>query len=328
MTSQIYGINPVYSTEFFLDETSRNNEELENLIKSTNIHKKVKQDLILELKPKMKLIDIANFIEKSIEKYSPNQLNLGKAFPVGLSLNNCAAHYTPKIDDPTLLTENDVLKIDYGVHYNGIITDSAFTISYNPKYEEFLKISRNTTNYGVKNLKLDMNIGDWGELIQEYVTSKEVEIDNKIYQLKTIKELTGHNILPYQIHGGVFLPSFRLPNYNKKVTKGCWAVEIFVTTGSGESYYDETNNTHYNLNLNNNEIIRLDKVNKMKNYLKNTFRGLPFTEKWVRHLPNHQTSLNILANKKIINTYPPIYDTNKNSVVSQYEETIFISDFI
>jgi len=323
---RLYGVNPVYSMENFLDEKSLNNSTQENLIKSTNIHKKVKQDLILFLKPNLKLIEIANFIEKSIEKYSPNQLNLGKAFPVGLSLNHCAAHYTPKIDDPTLFTENDVLKIDYGVHVDGIITDSAFTVSYNPKYEEFLKISENTTNYGIKNLKLEMDIGDWGELIQEYVTSKEVTIDNKIYPLKTIKELTGHNILPYQIHGGIFLPSFRLPNYHQKVTQGHYAVEIFVTTGTGESYYDENNNTHYNLNLNHQEIIRIDKVNKMRNYIKNTFRGLPFTEKWVRHLPNYQTSLNILANKKIINTYPPIYDKDKNCVVAQYENTISISE--
>ena len=48
---RLYGINPVYSTENFIDERSLINPIQENLIKSTNIHKKVKQDLILYLKP-------------------------------------------------------------------------------------------------------------------------------------------------------------------------------------------------------------------------------------------------------------------------------------
>lgn len=50
-------------------------------------------------------------------------LNAGLAFPTGCSLNNCAAHYTPNAGDPTVLQYDDVCKIDFGTHINGMAMD-------------------------------------------------------------------------------------------------------------------------------------------------------------------------------------------------------------
>ena len=46
----------------------------------------------------------------------------GLAFPTGCSLNHCAAHYTPNAGDKTVLQYDDVCKIDFGTHVNGIVT--------------------------------------------------------------------------------------------------------------------------------------------------------------------------------------------------------------
>ena len=43
----------------------------------------------------------------------------GLAFPTGCSLNFCAAHYTPNAGDETVLTYDDVCKIDFGTHVSG-----------------------------------------------------------------------------------------------------------------------------------------------------------------------------------------------------------------
>ncbi len=40
----------------------------------------------------------------------------GLAFPTGCSLNFCAAHYTPNAGDDTVLTYDDVCKLDFGTH--------------------------------------------------------------------------------------------------------------------------------------------------------------------------------------------------------------------
>lgn len=47
-------------------------------------------------------------------------ITAGLAFPTGCSLNNCAAHWTPNKGDKTVLQYDDVCKIDFGTHVNGM----------------------------------------------------------------------------------------------------------------------------------------------------------------------------------------------------------------
>jgi methionyl aminopeptidase len=79
-----------------------------------------------------------------------NGLEAGLAFPTGCSLNNCAAHYTPNNGDNTILQRDDVCKIDFGTHINGRIIDCAWTVAFNPKYDELLKAVREATNTGIQ----------------------------------------------------------------------------------------------------------------------------------------------------------------------------------
>lgn len=106
------------------------------------------------------------------------------AFPTGCSLNNCAAHYTPNAGDPTVLKYDDVCKIDFGTHINGMliielkgravrknitgitvhfntlnfiacvfsgrIIDCAFTVTFNPKYDCLLEAVKDATDTGIK----------------------------------------------------------------------------------------------------------------------------------------------------------------------------------
>ncbi|MCC9553030.1 M24 family metallopeptidase, partial [Campylobacter jejuni] len=66
-------------------------------------------------------------------------LKAGIAFPTGCSLNHVAAHYTPNAGDDTVLQYGDVMKLDFGIHVNGHIIDSALTIAFDPKYDNLLQ---------------------------------------------------------------------------------------------------------------------------------------------------------------------------------------------
>ena len=149
----------------------------------------------------MKLIDLAKYIEGVIKEKtefnSSEPLKGGVAFPVGLSINECAAHWTPNPGENRVLKSDDLIKIDYGVHLDGCIADSAFTFSFDEKFNEFIKICEEATNEGIKNCGDEAILGEIGGVVEEFIESKEVEIDNKIYPLKSIKDLTGHRIMPY-----------------------------------------------------------------------------------------------------------------------------------
>ena len=309
------------------------NNTLLNAIKAANVHKKVSKCVYKYIKPGKSLYDIANFIETSILNECDFNINdpllKGIGFPVGLSINNCAAHYTPNYNEnKIILKDTDIIKVDFGVHYEGTIIDSAFTISYNPLYEEFINISKNTTNYAVSLCKPDVILGEIGSDIEEYVKSKEIDINGKIYRLKTMCDLSGHKIAPYEIHAGKAVPNIAI-NYGQRMLENeFYAIEPFITTGIGLSIL-KTPNSHYMLNKNClNSIINNSSEKKLYELIKKNYYTLPFCQKWLYqldHSMNHDILLEKLTDKKIINVYPPIYDI-QNSIISQFEHTIFIKN--
>lgn len=300
-------------------------------IKAGNIHKKVSKLVYQYLEPNKSLNDIANFIETTILKETQfdidNPLSKGIAFPVGLSINNCAAHHTPNYNDKNIIFKNDdIIKIDFGVHNEGVIIDSAFTISYNPLYQEFINISRDVTNYAISLCGPDVILGEIGKDIEEYVKSKEIDINGKIYQLKTMSDLSGHKISKYEIHAGKAVPNINIYYPQRMLENEFYAIEPFITTGEGFSILKGPT-SHYMLNKDYSTKY-LDNINEKKLFelIKKNYSTLPFCQKWLYQLDNntnHDMILNKLVNKKILNSYPPIYDI-ENSIVSQFEHTIYI----
>jgi methionyl aminopeptidase len=78
-------------------------------------------------------------------------LKAGLGFPIGLCLDNVAAHWTPNPGAKEVFLEQDsVLSVDFGVHVNGRIVDSAFTVAPNPVYDNLLAAVKAATNTGIK----------------------------------------------------------------------------------------------------------------------------------------------------------------------------------
>ena len=70
----------------------------------------------------------------TIKPSEENGLEAGLAFPTGVSINHCAAHYTPNNGDNSVLNYDDVMKVDFGTHIHGTIIDCAFTVAFNPRF--------------------------------------------------------------------------------------------------------------------------------------------------------------------------------------------------
>lgn len=63
--------------------------------------------------------------------------------------------------------------------------------------------------------------------------SYEVEINGKVYPVKSIRDLSGHDILPYRIHGGKQVPFIKSKDQTKMEEGEVFAIETFGTTGKG-----------------------------------------------------------------------------------------------
>ena len=305
------------------------NQNLLYAIQAAKVHKSISSYLKNAVKPLMTLKEIALIIENKIKdeiKYDQNNpLSCGVGFPTGLSLNNCAAHYTPNYNDSDIvLSKDDIIKIDYGVHVKGVIIDSAFTLHFDPKYDEFINFSKSVTQYAVSLCRPDAILGEIGRDIEEYVKSKDtIFVGNKEYNIKTMQDLSGHLIKPYEIHAGKAVPNIAI-NYPLRMIEGeYYAIEPFITTGEGYSILREPN-SHYMLSKNHDIInnLTLDE-SKLYDIIKKNYSTLPFCQRWIFESNNIDELLLKLCKKKILNTYPPIYDID-NSYVSQFEHTIYI----
>lgn len=304
------------------------NEIIKSLTLSSDIHKQVRQHLIPYLKPGIKLVDIAKIIEnKTIELAKGyNTINKGIGFPASLALNNCAAHFHPKSNNDNIaFLKDDVLKIDFGTEVNGWICDSAFTLSFNKKYNTLLEAVKDCTYTGIKNAGIDVDINEWSANLQEVMESYEVIENGNSYPVKVIKNLTGHNILRNIIHGGIQLPPYKTDKKLGRFKEGIYAIETFgvVSFNKNLTNYDyiieKGEPTLFRLNPS--SIINIPKINNnMVNYVYDNFYTLPFTNRYLEPTINMD-----IIDKNAILSYPPLCVPNK-CMTAQYEHTLYVGD--
>ena len=204
------------------------------------VHRQVRQWARKNIKPGQTLTEIAEGIEDGVRALTGHpgleegdNMKGGMGFPTGLSINHCAAHYTPNAGNKMVLGEKDVLKVDFGAHINGRIVDSAFTMTFDPVYDNLLAAVKDATNTGVREAGIDVRVCDIGAAIQEAMESYEVEIDGKTLPVKSIRNLNGHDIVQYSIHGGKSVPIVKNQDQTKMEENEIFAIETFGSTGRG-----------------------------------------------------------------------------------------------
>jgi methionyl aminopeptidase len=217
-----------------------NNDFLTDYRRGAEIHREVRQWAQKWIKPGMSLTEIAEGIEDSVRALTGHQgleegdqQIAGMGFPTGLSINHCAAHYTPNAGNKMVVNYEDVMKVDFGVHINGRIVDSAFTMTFDPVYDNLVEACKAATNAGVKEAGIDVRMSDIGAAIQEVMESYEVEIKGEMLPVKCIRNLNGHSIGHYTIHGGKTVPIVKGGDQTKMEEGETFAIETFGSTGKG-----------------------------------------------------------------------------------------------
>ena len=292
------------------------------------IHKKIKKMIKDMLSPDINLYELAQYIENKINELTiydvENPLKAGIAFPTGLSLNNCAAHWTPYANSNKIFKKDDVLKIDFGIHINGSIIDSAFTHSFDSKYDNLLESSKTSTDLAIKLARPDMLLSEIGREIEENMSSYEITIKGKTKKIVPVKNLCGHEIKLFNIHGDKVIPNINFQVYNERIKEGeFYAVETFSSSGTGDTYEDNKNCSHFMIDYKNGKE-KMDINNDLYKYIIKNYSTLAFTDRWL--CDEYNCDLDKLCNMNIITCYPPIYDYDKKSYISQFEESIYIGE--
>jgi methionyl aminopeptidase len=301
-------------------------ETIHCLRKAAVVHKQVRKYAQSVIRPGMKLVDVCRTIESTLSYLCEKEgLEKGQAFPTGCSLNNVAAHYTPNSGDERVLSQNDVCKIDFGTHYKGYLIDSAFTVAFDERYKPLLEAVKDATLTGVKEAGIDVRLCDIGEAIQEVMESYEVTLDGKTYAIQSVRNLCGHNIGRYKVHGGKSVPIIKGGSQVKMEEGEMYAIETFGSTGKG--YVREDGEcSHYMKEFKEaNVAFKHPKSKKLLAFISKNYSTLAFCRRWLDEAgeSEHIIALKELVEKGVVNAYPPLCDVS-GSYVAQYEHTLLL----
>lgn len=261
------------------------------------------------LEPGVTFLEVAEEVEGHIREEGAKP-----AFPVNVSIDEVAAHYTPAINDDATLSETDVVNIDVGVQVEGYIGDTAATVDLSGEHDELVTASREALQNALDIIEPGLNVGRIGEVIQETIEG---------YGFKPIRNLSGHGVEQYVQHAGNSIPNIATDTEETLEEGQAIAIEPFATTGAGEVKNGKQGNI-YRLE---NTRARGRMERKVLGEIKNEFRTLPFSPRWITSIPQPrvQTTISKLARADNLHAYDVLKD-KEAGLVSQAEHTVIVLD--
>ena len=301
------------------EDSEENQEEtqlkIESLRKAGNVAKQVKNYIRPKIKVDTAALDIINITEAKIIELGGNM-----AFPVNLSINHIAAHYTtPSRDDGLMIKENDLVKLDIGVHVEGYIVDTAFSVNFNKdkSLENIVQATEVAVDAAKMMAKPKVNTREIG---------KKIETIIKGFKYNPIKELGGHQTERWIVHGKKALPELGNQKGDIMEEGDVFAVEIFASTGEGSVHL--TNNSFiYELNPYSGRVPLRRKTSKqILGFVNKNYKTLPFAERWLTNEFRMGVAFGLqelVQQNKLKAHY--VLAENKGVYVAQSEETILIT---
>lgn len=286
-----------------------NQSEIQKTKQAGEIAKQVREYAKTIIKKDVPLLEIANKIEEKI-------IELGGelAFPCSLGIDEVAAHSTPTHDDETLAS--GLLKIDFGVHIDGFIADTAFSLDLesSEQNKKIIETSEKALANAIEAIKQNKSLGEIGQTIQETAEAQD---------LATIRNLSGHSIEEANIHAGITIPNY---NNNNQTTleDGTYAIEPFITTGQGIVQDGKESGIYEIVQPKN---VRDSNAREVLTYIIDEYGSLPFCSRWLvkKFGTRALLSLRLIEQTGSLHQFPQLIEKSK-APVAQSEHTLIIQD--
>jgi len=262
----------------------------------------------------MSVLELCEKIEKAIIDLGGNP-----AFPCNIGINEIAAHYTSPINDPLRLPKSSIVKIDIGVHVNGYIADTAITVCFNQELSSLIMAVEESLDKAIKNLKPGIRNSEIGFIIQKTIND---------YGFKPIRNLTGHSIERYTLHAGKSIPNISTLTSTKIKTGEVYAIEPFATLSNGAGRVNDLDKA-YIFKYVKEKGTKSQVAKQLIKYIKENFKTLPFTKRWLKYSPFFNEKLNEYFNELLLSrciiAYPVLIEANRMPV-AQAEHTVIITN--
>lgn len=260
----------------------------------------VKRDVLLR--------ELAEKIEAKI-----HELGGKPAFPVNLSINEVAAHYTPSHDDET--KAHGLLKVDIGVHIEGYVADTAFSVDLesSESNRKLIEAAQSGLKAGVEKFVLGTELGKIGFAIERAIVELGVN---------PIVNLSGHRIKRFDLHAGENVPSYDNKD-KRKIEIGVYAIEPFTTFGLGQVRDGKMSGIYHLIKASN---VRDNFARQVIAWISEEYSSLPFCSRWIEKKFGSRglVALRQIEQAGLLHHYSQLVEAS-NGIVAQAEHTVLIA---
>ena len=139
------------------------------------------------------------------------------------SVNKEVVHGIPS--KSRTLQEGDIISLDFGVEYQGYYGDAAVTVpvgKINPVREKLLRVTRESLDKAIENVRPGNHLGDIGAAVQKWVEKDGFSV---------VRDFVGHGI-GTKMHEEPNVPNYGEPGKGPRLEEGMvFAIEPMVNAG-------------------------------------------------------------------------------------------------
>lgn len=263
------------------------------------------------IRPGAELLDVAETVESSIRDQGADL-----AFPLNVSIDDQAAHYTPHSQEETTFEPGQVVKLDCGVHVDGYIGDAATTVEVGSARHARL------TEAAATGLERALNVIQDGVQLKEIGQTIEAAIAS--YGMRPISNLTGHTIERWNLHAGTSIPNVPSGQGGRLRAGTVCAIEPFATDGQGKIEHVGQGHIYHFVRR---RPVKDDSAGQVLDLIADDHPELPFAERWLTRKLDRpvQDDLDQLRKVGAVKAYPILVEVDRG-LVAQAEHTIHVTE--
>lgn len=201
--------------------------EIRNMRESGRMLATVLSNLKKLTEPNMSTKHVAEQASKDLRKLGGEPAFLGyQGFPdvACVSINNEVVHGIPRTDK--IIQEGDIVSLDFGVKYKGMITDSAISFIVgkgSPEDKQLVKFTEQSMYAGIDAVHDGVKTGDIGYAVEKVLNAQGYGV---------VRDLVGHGV-GHHLHEDPNIPNYGHKGTGTILHKGMTvAIEPMATMGT------------------------------------------------------------------------------------------------
>jgi methionyl aminopeptidase len=267
------------------------------------------------VKSGVRLLDAAEQIEEFIRKKG-----FELAFPVNLSVDQNAAHYTPSFEDKTVFSPNDLVKVDIGARKGSYLGDNALTIDLSGRNSALVAAAEEALENAIGVVRAGRKVCEIGA---------EIEKVARAHGFQPIRNLGGHGISREDLHASVFIPNYDNGDQMELKEGEVIAIEPFLTTGEG---YVQNGDYIEIFQKTQRVSVRSNETREISRFVDEHYSTYPFALRWVQREMKEKSEFTIrraiaeLSAAEALEQFPVLVERKKGMVAQAEKEMIVEKD--